>query len=770
MKFNEVQTALDNDTVQGFTNELRAELFEVFDSILFISNLISPNRRYAKDMPKDEDGKVVVDLVNPHILEDMDFFRQSAIHYQTHGKYTELYPSNNPASEYYRFWREEARRCREGLVRESDGEWIPGMFYFYLNYGPILRTVTQEGRRRADRVRDFPDVYDGDYLYFHYVEQARAGGRHGMILKKRGAGFSFKAAVQLAKLFVLGDTDRARTEVSGFAMAGEKEYLTKDGVLNKFVDAADWTAKTTPWPRIRDLSNSMQNMHWKMGYKDSERGTEEGTENEIIGVTLKDDPHKARGKRGAFIFWEEIGKFPDVLTSWKVAQPSVEEGDFAFGTMIGYGTGGEEGSNFKGAEELFYNPEGYNILALPNVFDRNVMGKQICSFFFPEYMNRLGYYDKNGNSDVVGALISILEKRLIIKYGSSDPNTLIQEKAEHPITPQEAIMRKEGSMFPVADLKDYLADISPNMQKFLHPHYVGRLKMGLQGEIDWSPEELHPVLRNFPLKDELDRAGSVEIFEMPKRTAQGQVIPGRYIAGIDPIDYDSPFGTGSLGSMFVFDLWTDRIVAEYSGRPQLASEFYETCLRLIKFYNAIANYENNLKGLFAYFDQHKSLHYLCDTPEILRDMDYVKGMMFGNKSKGTAVNKAINIWGRKLQADWMISEAYAPFEPDEEELDEEGNLVEVPKLMNLQKIRSIGYIKEAIAWNEDDNFDRISAMSMVMILRADRLKNEINRTETKIKNIYSDPWFKRSFGNPTVGKRPMQVGFENGQAVFKRNK
>lgn len=769
MRFNEIQTSLDILGTDGELKELKSELIDMIDSIMFINNLVSPTRRYAKDMPKDKDGKVIVDIVNPHILEDMDYFRQSAIHHQKHGKYTELYPSANPSSEYSRFWREEARRCREGLVRPYDGEWIPGAYYFYLNYGPILRTVITEGSKRGERVREFPDVYDGDYLYFHYVEKAREEGKHCMVLKKREAGFSFKAAVQLARLFVLGDTEKAKKEIAAFAIANEKEYLIKDGVLNKFVDAADWTAKNTPWPRIRDLRNSMNEMHWKMGYKDSDTGTEEGTENEVIGVTLKDDPHKARGKRGVFIFWEEIGKFPDVITSWTVARPSVEESDWAYGTMIGYGTGGEEGVNFKGAEEFFYNPNGYNIYAIPNVFDKNVMGKQLCSFFFPEYMNRLGYYDKNGNSNVIGALIAILKKRLTIKYGTSDPNTLVQEKAEHPCTPQEAIMRKEGSLFPIADLKDYLADISPNMQKFLSPHYVGRLKLGIKGDVEWSNEQQHPVIRTYPLKDELDRNGNVELFEMPKRNAQGKVPFGRYIAGIDPIDYDSPFGLGSLGSIFIFDLWTDRIVAEYTGRPQMASEFYETCLRLLQFYNAVANYENNLKGLFAYFDKNRVLHYLCDTPMILRDMDYVKGAMFGNKSKGTSVNKAINAWGRKLQADWMLHEAYLPFE--EEELDDDGNIIERPRLLNLHKIRSIGYLKEAISWNEDDNFDRISAMSMVMIFREDRMKYEIKKTEERIKTIYDDPWFKRNYNksqNSFVRRVPKLSVDRGGHAVYER--
>jgi hypothetical protein len=108
----------------------------------------------------------------------------------------------------------------------------------------------------------------------------------------------------------------------------------------------------------------------------------------------------------------------------------------------------------------------------------------------------------------------------------------------------------------------------------------------------------------------------------------------------------------------------------------------------------------------------------------------------------------INAWGRKLQADWLISPAYSPFKDDELEKDDQGNLLEVPQLLNLQKIRSLGYIRELISWNPDDNFDRISAMGMLMILRADRAKFEQNRYEDKIKTITDDPWFKKFMGAP----------------------
>jgi hypothetical protein len=34
----------------------------------------------------------------------------------------------------------------------------------------------------------------------------------------------------------------------------------------------------------------------------------------------------------------------------------------------------------------------------------------------------------------------------------------------------------------------------------------------------------------------------------------------------------------------------------------------------------------------------------------------------------------------------------------------------------------LGYLEELYEWNDENNFDRVSAMDMVMILREDRLK------------------------------------------------
>jgi len=737
------------DKLDALNDNIRTMVLEHVEQIELLNQYLHKDRKRAKDLPRDSKGRITPLVVTfgerydddepppveyseftMHELEDMDYFRQPALHYQAHGKYTNLYPNKHPQSQFYKFWEEEARRCREGYVREYDGEWIPGYYYWYLNYSPILQTIDildDAGNRtgKADRIFDFPQVWDGDYMFFHYVEAAESIGYFGDVLKTRGRGYSLKCASMLSR-----NLYHFRKSKS-YALASEGEFLISDGILNKAWESLDWIDEKTAWYKSRHKKNTI--MHKRASYEDTETGIEKGYKSEIIGVTLKNNPEKARGKRGKLLLFEESGVFPGLLKAWAIARPSLEDGPSTFGFMVAFGTGGTEGAAFEGAEELFYNPKGYRILPLKNIYDK-IRGKGICSFFCPEYTNRKNCYDKNGNSDVIKALNQLFISRETIRLNSSDPNTLTQEKADRAITPQESIMRTEGTLFPVADLKEYLAEISPNLEKFTSSHYIGGLKINIEtGIVEYSPNADAKVVREFPIKNNLNKEGAVEIFKMPIQGLDGKPPRFRYIAGIDPYD-DDHSSTNSLGSMFIMDVVTDEIVCEYTGRPKLANTFYENCLRLLKFYNATANYENDKKGLYAYFSNKNQLSYLADNPEILKDMEMVKAApAYGNKAKGTNSGIKINAWGRRLQADWMLSS------PEKN-----------PDVLNLHQIRSIGYIKEAIAWNEDGNFDRVSAMGMLMILRENYYKyilhlKDGSYTQTRGSEAADDPFFNKNY-------------------------
>ena len=62
---------------------------------------------------------------------------------------------------------------------------------------------------------------------------------------------SYSMASILTRNFVLGENKEAWKETRSIVTAYQKEYLIKDGVLNKFVSMADFVAQHTQFPRKR---------------------------------------------------------------------------------------------------------------------------------------------------------------------------------------------------------------------------------------------------------------------------------------------------------------------------------------------------------------------------------------------------------------------------------------------------------------------------------------------------------------------------------------
>lgn len=752
---NKYQTELTEELVNSLPQEVQDQLFDIVNNVEFVKRLISPTREYAKDRPRDDRGRIIVDLANPHILEDMDYFRPSAIHYEKYGTFTNLRPNANPNSEYGKWVREERRRIWDGYVRESDGEWVTGYMYWFLNYSPMMLSKIREYKdkngkkrksKRADRVEALPECWEGIYWRFHCLDQASngglynnfEGGQHMAELASRGKGKSYSLASILNHIFVVGENEEAHEKVKGIVTAYQKEYLTKDGVLNKFVDMANFCATNTQFPRKR-LKNSLQEMTWIMGYKDVELDIERGTQNTVLGVSSKDDESKLRGKRAAKILIEEFGTFPRLVDLYNVLLPSVQEGDIVFGQIYMLGTAGDNESDFAGAQEIMYNPKGYNMYALPNVFDKYNQGKPYFVFFFPGYVNRKGCYNENGVSDVIKALIEILMNRYRVKYNSTDPNTIIKTIAEVPITPAEAIVKTGVNMFPVADLTERIGQLDANPTEY-DDVYVGDLVFNKDGQVEYKPTSATPI-RDFPHKDNKIE-GAIEIYQMPEIDKNtGKPYNDRYILGADPYD-DDESNTMSLGSVFVLDLWTDRTVAEYTGRPPFADDYYEICRKLCLFYNGRLNYEYNKKGLFSHFSTRNSLYLLTDVLDFLKEKQMMKDG-YGNKSKGTNASPAINAYARSRLRSWLL----APV-PIMQTIDGEEKEVMVPRLFT---VRNRALLKELINYNSEGNFDRISAMGMLMLLREDRMiryQGDVSKEKQERANDSydgNDPFFKRNY-------------------------
>lgn len=436
----------------------------------------------------------------------------------------------------------------------------------------------------------------------------------------------------------------------------------------------------------------------------------------------------SRGKRGKLVLWEEGGSNDVLREAWIVARSSMEKDNITFGTMIVWGTGGDKESNFIGLEEIMRKPDGYNIYGIPNIFDGKIEEK--VGFFVPDYLNTEGNFDKDGNTDIVKAVIEIDKVRKKAKHNTSS-NIYIRTLAEHPYTIDEATLRMDASPFDIATAREVLSILKTSGTKSEEP---GEFIINAEGRIEWrcdfnkQPIEAYPISSN-----DLNKQGCWVIYNKPV-VKDGNIQGWRYLGGLDPIDFGSDESSSdksnnhSLASTFIIDSITETIVAEYTGRPNISEDYYEQLWRGIEYYNATLLYENNLKGVFSYFRNKNKLHLLADEPKSLKDK---WGYKENNRVKGFHSTDAINKFARGLINTWSLSDHIVG------QNDVTGELQIVPKFYT---IKSIPLLQEIIAWNSKGNFDRISSLGATLILLDDR-RLHIDSVKNNIKSRFDDSKF-----------------------------
>lgn len=737
IKTNKYQTPITEELLSSYPDEVREQFMDAISTVPLIQNLISPSRPAIETLPRDSQGRAIIDITNPPTFEDADWFRQPALFFLKNGCYTFLRPNSNPNSEYRKYWDREIDRCYNGLLRETDGMYIPGYLYWFLNYCPMMINKYKEGQKKAIRTEGFAYFFEGIWWRYLYLKNARDKGHHAVELAKRGCAKSYGLAAIMSHNLIIGESEESKKRTITVLTAYQKEYLKddKDGTLSKFVPILSFLSKNTPFPRLM-LKQSSNEMTWQMGYKD-EYGRNQGSLNQVMGVSAKDDSDKLRGKRG-YILFEEFGNFPSLLDLYDVTRKSVEDGDYTFALMYLIGTANNKEANFQSAKTLLYATESYNIESLKNVYDKKGQGRDTFGFFFPSYINRAGCYNKDGISDVVKALLQVLMNRYKAKYGA-DPTSVLRVIAEDPITPAEAIIKVKDAYFPVAALNERAQQLDTN------PHiyddiYVGELFFNNSNQVEFRPTGDIPI-RKFPVDN--DTKGALEIYTMPEKDSTGTVFNDRYILGYDPTNNDQA-ESHSLASVFVFDLFTDRIVAEFTGRTEFADDMHEIVRKLCLFYNGKVLYESNIKGCYSYMERMHSTYLLADTPQYLRDKQIIKYNGFGSSAKGVSATAPVNNFANRLIKDWFNK--LVPIE----RTDEDGNkeIVQTPSLY-LLKTRAL--IEEAIQFNPEINVDRIRALGMVMLYREEYIilyGNNLNReSREKVRkdDPSNDPFFKRNY-------------------------
>jgi len=626
------------------------------------------------------------ELESMRISTPPKYFQEASNYFNEHNTYTK-YPIGT--YQFDEYWEEETRKCKEGITHGNI--YIPGSYYFYLNYTQIELKNSKNGRKS----KGFPIFTDVDLEYFTFIEKARKEQKGIVLVKPRRIGFSYKSASIISHEFSFYRDAKC--------IIGAYESKLSDNTMRMSLDNLNFLDLNTEWGKERNPNTSN---FVKARYKKTVEGVTawSGYMSEIHSYTFKDNPFAAIGKSSNLFLFEEAGKWPGLLKAYNISEPCWKDGDDLIGVPIIQGTGGDMEGGTQEFAEMFFHPDKYNFLSFDNIWDEDSKGNE-CGFFIPATRMRFGVYkdtykehpewkeksmiDEYGNSLEDIARQSILDLRRRVEQGS-DQQAKIDSVTQFPLSPKEAFLQSHSFYFPITDLKVILSKMDSTTE--LNKHNVGYLYFE-EGSLKWKDVQNATPFREYPVQK--SEEGFIEIYETP-RLVEDLVNISRYIAGIDPYRYDNAT-TDSVGSIFIFDRLTRRIVAEYTGRPESTDKFYETCRKLILYYNATAMYEANITGLYSYFEKKKALHLLADTPYNLRDRNTWRYNT--NTSKGIIISKNVKDRGLEYLKSW---------------LDE--NISENSEEKIVSTLRSIGLIKELIAWNPNPraNFDRISAMLMVI--------------------------------------------------------
>lgn len=666
-------------------------------------------------------------------FEDISFvntqeFTRTAQHYLKYGCYTFADPDSY---EYDEFWDIEEDRihngmtlpgkliCENGIYRIQNVT-ITGEHYAYLNYGRIKRT-TKEGKEIEEVIKlssqerngklkggrkkiSFPDFWDGDYHYYKAKQYAQYIGKHMAIAKARRKGFSYKEGFDAAL------TSNFNSDFITIVGAYDHKYVRGEGqIMDMAMRYLDFFNERTDFGRGY-LNRNAEII--KLGYieeGDLQR-IEKGYLSSIISLSFKDNPKAAIGKDAAKIVLEECGDFPNLETSLIETLPTMRDGNLTTGFLSAFGATTDDVGNFEPFKQVYYNPNKFNMLAFEDIWEGGEREKGVC-YFFPNVQNLVPFIDEHGNSLKEESEKSDAEERENARQ-NLDANEFQIYKSKYCNKPSEAFFTSGGSVLASPELLLYIQELETN-RELRNQYRAGYLtkegkKIKFNFEHPITGEEPKPIF-NFPLRKDDDPTGCIVEWEVPFTDKNGEIPDNLYYIVVDPYATNKEKGQislrNSLGAAYVYKRVNnltsdmgDTLVASYVGREGDTEDYSRQLFYLAERWNAKIQYESNRGTIFQ---DAKLLGYvdrLCLSPEFNFSKD-ISGKL--NGETGVYMNtqripKAIGYLNS-----WLHTKRGGKRENGSD-------------FLNLHTIKDLALLKEIVNWNKEQNFDRVSALLILM--------------------------------------------------------
>ena len=497
------------------------------------------------------------------------------------------------------FWEEQLHYIHHGI--QTGGLYLPGRFYWYMNY-KVMSTI---------KGVTTPDYVDLHLDFANAVEFVKSNGKNLIVPKGRRKGVSEEAHT------IIPDYGwRFFPGYKGGIASGKKDYVDDFLAKWKFGDS-----KLPPELRLKKLKSNDDEIIAGFKIKDESGDyVEKGTMNTLYARTAHTNPGIFKGLYLNDIICEEVGEFEKFLEFFSASKDCLKSGNKQVGSMICFGTGGNIEKGSKDFKKVWEHASDFNFekFLIPATRFYYYGGAKEPERRLPDdselYLTHKPY-ELIGVEDTARAEADIKANReKLLK--ARDLKAYNEDLQNNPLNEKEIFKKTVVNNFPIDKLNEQDFRISA----LTHPKF-SRYRM------EWIKDDKGMIksplqVKAVPLKDHEDSDEIVYIIdgEHPRRG-----FSNLYCSGIDGYDIDTSKTSKSLGAMCVLirenSIGSGTLskvpVAVIRTRPKRKEMFYQLCLQLSVYYNMVGNVLGDVASgvIINYFKENGGAKFLAVRPK-----------------------------------------------------------------------------------------------------------------------------------------------------------
>lgn len=474
---------------------------------------------------------------------------------------------------------------------------ISGRYYFYLNFWPIYAVKAGKMSKTATH----PKFLALDFFFAERVRMMEEQKKDGEDLKGRQEGFSEK----------------------GGGMVLGYNYTFYEDSQNIIVAALDTDADVTLLKAkngLKFLANTQ--FYHETSFFNDELVKAKYFGSEIRKVTAKDNPQCLSRFSPFWVWYEEIGKGKK---GWSLAvarynKAAIETEGIKTGFQHFIGTAGQMDEGVYDLEQRFYNPDAYNLISFPNIFDDptlEVDPKEKVAHFTGKSWYKL--IDENGNPRLKESIQAIEDDIM-----SMPPEERYAERTQFAYYVSHAFASTVEGFFGA----DRIQSLSRRKMLLRSKKELQIVRRGIlkYKDINNPYKGCEFVPDDFGWLKIVEEPETVEVINNNQKTEE--VYHNLYWGGADSYDQDEARTSNSKGAFYIRKTYIPNsknglyncFVAQVIERPTVAEggaeRFYEHCAMVCVYYSAMVNIEYSNLRIFQWFEDHNFGSLLMPRPQM----------------------------------------------------------------------------------------------------------------------------------------------------------